>query len=272
MIEDHSGPIDQAPTMPQPPIVLPSYEEPTRPAPIAHPLNRNVHPAQLIRRPPSSAPRGLFAKLGYLWRKDPAYKVLMVAIGTVLISSIVCAALIGNMLNQPKQAPATALDPANTPAATAAPAPTTASTLTPTPISQPTPAPAVQPTTPPVAPTAPAPTPSPAVQSTGPLSVQLTNVPAQAKNNSNVSVGVTTNVPGATVRLVVTYTPALGFANGNPKVTDANGNATFSWHIRLFSFRGAGNSATAHIVAFAQDQHGHVAQSQPVDVQVSLNR
>src|SRR5258708_20033959 len=56
---------------------------------------------QLIRRQVHAAPQGTVAKLAYYGRKDPAYKVLFIAIAMVLVAGIVfvslaSAAFLGN--------------------------------------------------------------------------------------------------------------------------------------------------------------------------------
>src|SRR5258708_25446196 len=48
---------------------------------------------QLIRRQAQAAPQGTVAKLAYYWPKDPAYKVLVIAIAMVLIARIVSVSL-----------------------------------------------------------------------------------------------------------------------------------------------------------------------------------
>src|SRR6266566_9537899 len=60
-----------------------------------------LRPEQLIRRQTPPAPKGVGARLVFYWRKDPAYKVLMIATTMVLIAGIIfvslaSAAFLGN--------------------------------------------------------------------------------------------------------------------------------------------------------------------------------
>src|SRR5713101_9252466 len=60
-----------------------------------------LRPEQLIRRQTQSIPKGVGARLAFYWRKDPAYKVLMIAMSMVLIAGIIfvslaSAAFLGN--------------------------------------------------------------------------------------------------------------------------------------------------------------------------------
>src|SRR6516165_6579248 len=60
-----------------------------------------VRPEQLIRTRTQPAPKGVGARIAYYWRKDPAYKVLMIAMAMVLLAGIIfvslaSAAFLGN--------------------------------------------------------------------------------------------------------------------------------------------------------------------------------
>src|SRR6266581_2276438 len=52
-----------------------------------------LRPEQLIRQPTQPAPKEVGARLAYYWRKDPAYKVLMIAMATVLLAGVVFVSL-----------------------------------------------------------------------------------------------------------------------------------------------------------------------------------
>lgn len=257
MFEDYSGPNDETVPFTPPPGQSP-FPVPAVPAAPAVPVKK-IGPEQLIRRP-STVPKGSpLAKIGYLWRSDPAYKVLMIAIVAIILSGIIGLVLISNLLasGNPSGQPSSsgvpgAVAPNATSTPTATPRPTATPTATPTPVQDtPTPTEVVQPT----------PTPTPAANA--PLSVQIVNVPSQVKNGTTVPVTVSANQPGVTIRLIVTYS-TLGSYFSRSMQADSAGNATFSWNVQVYTK----TTATAHLVAIAQDQSGHVVQSQPVTVQV----
>src|SRR6266487_1928575 len=52
-----------------------------------------LRPGHLIRPQSQPVPKGVGARLVYYWRKDPAYKVLMVAMAAVLLAGIVFVSL-----------------------------------------------------------------------------------------------------------------------------------------------------------------------------------
>src|SRR5260370_4108595 len=52
-----------------------------------------LRPGQLILRRTQPAPKGTISKLTYYWRKDPAYKVLIIALAMVLIAGVVFVSL-----------------------------------------------------------------------------------------------------------------------------------------------------------------------------------
>ena len=60
-----------------------------------------LRPEQLIRRQTQPAPKDVKARLAFYWHKDPAYKVLMIAMSMVLVAGIIfvslaSAAFLGN--------------------------------------------------------------------------------------------------------------------------------------------------------------------------------
>src|SRR5215471_580827 len=61
----------------------------------------NFRPEQLMRRPSQPAPTSVGARLAFYWHKDPAYKVLMIAMTMVLVAGVIfvslaSAAFLGN--------------------------------------------------------------------------------------------------------------------------------------------------------------------------------
>ncbi len=49
----------------------------------------HLRPEQFIRPRTGLAPKSTLARLAYYWQKDPAYKVLMIAMVVVLLAGIV---------------------------------------------------------------------------------------------------------------------------------------------------------------------------------------
>nr|BBH94177.1 hypothetical protein KTA_23760 [Thermogemmatispora argillosa] len=200
----------------------------------ADPLQRTTYiaPEMLIRRPRQSAPPTLLGKISYFWKKDPAYKVLMVASVLVLIAGVIFSVIVGSTLMQ-ENAGMEARVPL-------------------------TPPPGVAPTgTVDLRPTFPTPggqgsneSSQPPVQSTPALrptrttndngnggnngAVQISGLPSTVENNSDVTVTVITNQPNSFVQLQVTYNvaPFVTVVNGT---TDASGMATLTWHVQVFS-------------------------------------
>lgn len=213
------------------------------------------------------APKDTLARLAYYWRKDPAYKVLMIAMVLVLLAGIVfvslaSAAFLGNSnlfasSSSLPQNPPTGVNPTGT------------VDLRP---SFPTPGGgngSNQSSQPPMQQT-------PALQSTantnpnnGTLTAQLTVIPSPVVNGTTVDVGVNTGEPGASVQLVIRYNVQPFRATMGPQIADSNGNATIPWFVSAFSFRQKPVQAT--VVAIATDQNGQQAKSQPTTVQVLTN-
>jgi hypothetical protein len=257
----------------QPPLVLPA------PPDSAYPLPGNkypdltssgkypakIRPEQLVRPEPEVVPKGgPLKKLGYFWRKDPAYKAFIIAIAFVLVAAIFFVSLAGiaffgnaglsgnYSLSQ---------NPAGGPSPTATvdlhpvfPTPggangSTQSSQPPaqqTPVLQQTPSPA------------PSPSPGP-----GGLTVTITNIPNHVNNFSLVQVSVSTNQGGVNVRIHVTYNPPSSPYTSMTVQTDDNGNATLPWYVGIF-LRGRNSIAT--VVAVAIDPNGQVVRSTPVTV------
>jgi hypothetical protein len=235
-------------------------------APPAFPprMTAPISPEYLIHRQSAPPPQGPLARLRYLWHKDPAYKVLLIAVVVVLVAGTVFAALIGNALVRNTSFYAanstTPLAPPKVPA-TINPRPTFAppsggkgsksSSLPPahgpTPDLQTTPDASADPT-----------------PADGTLTIDITSIPTSVQNFQTVAVKVSASAPNVTVYLSVKYSvsPRKGFAG--PAITDDNGNATLNWLVVVYKTSGG----RASVVAIAKDQNGQQAQSQTVSVHI----
>lgn len=235
--------------------------------------NTNAHLRfdQLIRQTTPPPPRQPVAKLRYYWQKDPAYKVLMIAIAMVMVAGLLFVSLISNMLlrnpNFLALGSTTSSLTAAVPTGTvdlhpAFPLPSggsgsTSSSQPPaysTPILQPTPN-----ATSTVSPSTPTP-------GYGPLTVTITSIPVRVSNNSTVTVGVNTSLPNVSVSLVAYYTVPPYRYTSSSTTTNGNGNASLSWSVSLMVF---GRHTQAMVFAVARDQNGQKVQSQIIAVQVN---
>ncbi len=228
-----------------------------------------VRPEQLIQHRTPPLPPSPLAKLRYFWGKDPAYKVLILAIGTVLIAGLLVLSLVSTTVlrntkffatdNSLSQTAPTAVVPTGTvDVRPTFPPPTTGKGSGTS--SQPPPqsTPVLQPTagsTPTTQPTA----------SGGQLTVQISDVPGRVQNNSAVAVTVTASEPGASVMLYVVYNAPPYRYTSSAHRTDGNGNATIYWMVNVYLF---GRHSQATVYAVATDANGQRALAQPVTVQV----
>ncbi|MGH2482015.1 MAG: hypothetical protein ACRDHW_20390, partial [Ktedonobacteraceae bacterium] len=186
-------------------LILPAYPDEdyqrnSRPLP-AMP----VQPAQLIQRKTPPLPQTPLAKLRYFWGKDPAYKVLVIAISAVVIAGLLLLSLVSSTLlhntklfamgNSFSPAPPTGVTPigtVDTHPTFPPPAGGTGSGTSSQPPAQSTVV--LQPTVDSTATTG------------GQLTVSISGVPGRVHNNSVVNVSVNTSEPNVTVELVVRYT------------------------------------------------------------------
>ena len=235
-----------------------------------------INPGQLIRQKAMPAPTGLLPKLAYYWRKDPAYKVFMIAMVMVVMASVVfvslaSSAFVGKSLfsNNFPQNPPTSVAPTGTvdlrptfpppgggngSGQTSQPPAQGTPSLQPTPTDNPSPTAQPSPTT--------TTTPNPG----GTLTVQITNYPPYVFNNTSVNIGVSTSQPGSTVWLVIRYSAQGSRDMVGPQTTDGNGNATLSWPVSSPGFGRKGSSAM--LTAVAADANGKRVFSSPVMVQI----
>ena len=244
-----------------------SYQRMSRPLP-AYP----VRPEQLIQRATPPLPPSPLAKLRYFWGKDPAYKVLILAIGTVLIAGLLVLSLVSTTVLRNTKFFASGTSLSQTPPTAVVPTGTVD----------------VKPTFPPPSggkgsgtSSQPPPQSTPILQSTadstpttqptpngGQLTVQISNVPGRVQNNSAVAVTVTTSEPGASVMLYVIYNaPPYRYTSGSRR-TDGNGNVTMYWMVNVYMF---GRHSQATVYAVATDANGQRALAQAVTVQIVGN-
>jgi cytoskeletal protein RodZ len=240
-------------------LVLPAH-----PGDQLHPNDRTQHvrPEQLIRQNSAPPPAGPLTKLRYFWSKDPAYKILILAVAAVVVSALIFSvlgtiALIQNSNGATQdisipQNPPTATSPGNPTFPT--PGGTSGSTTS----SQP-PKHATITVTPDVTSTAQQPSGQNAT-------VQITYAPNVVANNSQVTVEVATNQPSANVELQVRYSGPPYYYTSQPRQTDSNGAATLLWRVHV---RGSGfGQVAATVIAVLTDQNGVSVTSAPVIVTI----
>ena len=208
------------------------------------------------------------------WRKDPAYKFLFIALGVVLIASILFIAFAGSTVASIFNQSGTGTTQTNTGGPSGqgtvdthpqfpTPGGNTGVTATSQPVSTPTTLPTPSPTVAnPTPTTQPSPTPTPNSQ----LTLQIVNAPGQVSNNSTVTLNITSSQPDVQVTLTITYDVPPYFKQLGPQTTDNNGNASFQWNVQVH-FLGR-NQGTARIVATGRNQNGQAVSSQMVTVKI----
>ena len=228
-----------------------------------------ISPGQLIRQKTTPAPAGMLPKLAYYWRKDPAYKVFIIAMVMVVLAGAVFASLAGSAFfgksffsNSFPQNPPTVVAPSGTldlRPKFPTPGGGNGSGQSSQPPAQSTPSLGSTPTDSPTG------QPSPTTGPGGGLTVQITSYSPFVLNHTQVNIGVATNQPGITVWLLVRYNNQGFRSIVGPQTTDANGNATLSWLVSDSSF---GRKGSAVLTAAAADSNGQRVYSPPVTVQI----
>ena len=229
-----------------------------------------IRPEQLIRRQVQPVPTGIKARLAFYWHKDPAYKVLMIALTMILVAGIIfvslaSAAFLGNSNFFSSSYTPQAVPKGANPTGTVDLRPTFAAPGGGSGTNQQSSQPPTQ-STPALQATNSTDQQSPTPGGNGTLNVQFTSLPQQVMNGSYINVGVNTSEPGATVELVIRYNTQGGRSIADPQTTDSNGNATIPWLVYTFSF--GQKNVQANVYALATDQNGQRAKSQTVTVQI----
>ena len=251
-------------------LVLPAYPDDDY---MAQRVSKQLHafpvrPGQLSQRNAPPLPSSPLAKVRYFWGKDPAFKVLVVAIGVVIIAGLLVLSLVGTALSHNVGSFTSGNSQAQTPPTAGIPTGTVDAHPTfPPPGGGQGSGSSSQPPTKgtPVLQATQGDTPTPQPTTGGKLTVQINDIPNRVQNNSTVAVSVTTSDPNSTVDLYVIYNAAPYRYTSGTHTTDANGNATLYWMINVFMF---GRHAQATVYVVATDQNGQRAQAQPVTVQV----
>jgi len=230
-----------------------------------------LRPGHLIRPQSQPVPKGVGARLVYYWRKDPAYKVLMVAMAAVLLAGIVFVSLASSAFqgnpnffsSSSSQNPQAGVNPTGTvdlrPSFPTPGGGNGSNQSSQPPMNQ----------TPALKSTNPTGQPSPTPNGNGTLTVQITDLPARVGNGRRVNVGVNTSEPGVSVLLMIHYNVQPFRATAGPQITGGNGNATIPWYVFVFGFGQKNVQATVYAVA--TDQNGQQAKSQVETVQVQSN-
>jgi hypothetical protein len=228
-----------------------------------------INPGQLIRQTTSPAPQKVLPKLVWYWRKDPAYKVFMIAIAMVVVASIVLVSLVSAaMFGHPSSGVGLSQ---TAPTKVATGGPVDLHPAFPTPGGGNGTAQSSQPpaqNTPSLSPTG---TTQPTVTTQpggGQLTLQIVNYPATVTNNTVVDITVATNQPGISVYLQIHYNATSFRPNAGPGTTDANGSVTIPWMVSVYSFSRKHVQAT--LVAIGTDQNGQHVSSDPVVIQVIM--
>lgn len=213
-----------------------------------------------------------FQKLGRFWRKDAAYKVLMIAVAAVVLSGILFMALgSASLLQGLGFLSQNGIVPQNPSAEARVTGTVDLHPTFPTPSggngtgksSQPPPSSSYFP--PGSSDVTPTPTPQPTAQ----LTVQITSIPPQVPNNSRVLVSVTASEPQIDVRLQVYYNAPPYSYTSVTRATDGSGNVILPWRV-LVTARGTGG-IIAIVQAVATDQNGQHVVSPAVKVIVTTS-
>jgi hypothetical protein len=244
-------------------LVLPDlFDEEQRVSSDQH--RAQFNPNLLIRQKTPPAPKKVLPKLAWYWRKDPAYKVFMIALAMVVLASVVLVSLVSaSMFGRSSSG----VGYSQTPPAKVVPnGPVDLHPAFPTPGGGNGTGQSSQPpahSTPSLGPTT---TGQPTMQPGGQLTLQIVNYPATVTNNSRDDITVTSSQPGVSVYLQIRYNVQPMRASAGPRTTDANGNATIPWSVFILSF--GRKNAQATLTAIATDQNGQRVSSSSVVIQV----
>lgn len=224
------------------------------------------NPNLLIRQTTPPAPKEVLPKLAWYWRKDPAYKVFMIALAMVVLASIVLVSLAsasmfgrsssGAGYSQTPPAKVVPNGPVDLHPAFPTPGGGNGTGQSSQPPAQNTPSLGSQPTA----------TVQPTIQPGGQLTLQIVNYPATVMNNTVVDITVSTNQPGVSVYLQIHYNAQTTRPYAGPGTTDGNGNVTIPWSVFVLSFGRKNVQAT--VTAIATDQNGQHVSSAHVVIQV----
>ncbi|MBV9615242.1 MAG: hypothetical protein JO031_07290 [Ktedonobacteraceae bacterium] len=265
MINNHPDLPGQEPA--QEKLILPAHSE-EQYQPAAYTQRVFVHPDQLRAQLPPTSTNPL-SKLSALWRADPAYKVLIVATTMVLVAGIIFATFLVNTFaqssNSTPQTPPKAVTTPPTPHPNKPPTfptPSGGKGSSQSSSQPPSSAPVVLPTLTPSDGNQ-QPTQTPQNQD---LQLQITDIPAVVRNNSDVQVTVMTNQPGVFVHLQISFDNSIITNSAGPQEAGADGSATLDWHVAAFSFK---QNFGAHVTAYATDQNGQTVQSESAFVEVT---
>jgi hypothetical protein len=270
MIDDHTGIQDQ--DRPPDKLILPAPLDTPVNAPQRTPTSSLPGtPAYLEQHLHHAAPQQPgypFKRFAYHIRTDPAYPFLIAALAIVLILGGIGASFAGDIFAKfaASSASARPAPPQNPPQAT----PVGTIDLRPT---FPTPGGGQGSTTSSLPPASAPVTVTPQTttvpdNNNGTLNLQITGIPQQVSNNSTIPVSITAGEPGVIVRLMVVYSAPPNFYSSGTQITDADGNATLNWHVRVFAGSNFG-FVTAEVTVVGQDQNGQQATSSPVTVEIT---
>jgi hypothetical protein len=216
------------------------------------------------------AKRGPFGKMKALWQKDPAYKVLFTSIAAVILAASIFigigfAAFMPQSPNQSSNGPqnASSANGLSNAARKSTPAPPQ-STAQPT-VAVPTPTATPMPTQVPPTPVPTQAPPTPMPTQVPQFTAQITQFTPQVTNGGHATVVVHT-LPGTTVTLNVVYNVPASPANVSPTQAGSDGNASFTWRVRVFSIIGG---STATVTATVTDQDGNQTTSAPVQIAIN---
>lgn len=229
-----------------------------------------VKPEQLIRRDTAPPPTEPFARLKYFWRKDTAYKVVILAVTTVVVAGLIFGIFASVAILQNTKLATTV---PNTPP-TNIPSTVDLRPTFPTPSGGSGSSTSSQPpiySTPSFNPP-PEVTATPIIQPTaqpGVFAVQITNIPSIVPNGSTVAVEVTGSEANLVVSIQVYYNARPYAYASQPGLTDSNGNAVLLWRVQVYGRQLP--TVTATVIAIATNQQGQRIVSTPVSVVITKN-